>query len=30
MEIPGYSVKREISAGPTAIVLLAEQTSLDR
>src|SRR5215471_1935807 len=30
IDIPGYNVKREISAGPTAVVLLAEQASLDR
>lgn len=30
IEIPGYHVKREISAGPDAAVLLADQASLDR
>jgi formylglycine-generating enzyme required for sulfatase activity len=30
IEIPGYTIKREISASATATVLLAEQTSLDR
>ena len=30
IEIPGYIIKREISAGKDASILLAEQTSLDR
>jgi len=30
IEIPGYVIKKEISMGATASVLLAEQTSLDR
>jgi len=29
-EIPGYIIKREISTGKDASILLAEQTSLDR
>lgn len=30
IEVPGYTIKSEISAGPNASVLLAVQTSLDR
>jgi len=30
IEIPGYTIKREISVGSDASILLAEQTSLDR
>ena len=30
VEIPGYIIKRDISVGPTATILLADQSSLDR
>lgn len=30
VEIPGYIIKRDISVGPTASILLADQSSLDR